>query len=285
MSLSEIIMGVNSQAVDVPLNHLMWLADYKTYGENSYVFQNKDILHELYKSPVAANDLKICNEAFEYIGNNCENIIGLWLANVYSLKSVSGLRDCSSIADIISTQSAFDAVVASVFKDTFFDFNKTALSFATTAGLKAASGNNDVMTLLESSDIFKQTVLTNPDIQTLDADIAYGTSASISVNNAFIISMTQGVAIYMYSDPSTFTYVKESFGGAASYILHGKTTRDTVIASFEDKSNIRGASTTVVDKFVKTASVVQPSGSVSSSVINSSSGKNTIKYIQLDNIV
>lgn len=285
MSLSEIIMGVNSQAVDVPLNHLMWLADYKTYGENSYVFQNKDILHELYKSPVAANDLKVCNEAFEYIGNNCEEIIGPWLANVYSLKDISGLRDCDSIVNIISTQSAFDAVVASVFKDVFFAFNKTAESFATTAGLKAASGNNDVMTLLESSVIFKQAVSTNSDIQTLDAGIVYGSGTSISVNNAYIVSMTQGVAIYTYSDPSTFTYVKTSFGGTASYILHGKTTRDTAIASFEDKSSIRYASTAVVNKFVKAASVAQPSGSVSSSVINSSSGKNIIEYIQLDNVV
>lgn len=54
----------------VPLNHLIWLNDYKTYGEDSYVFQNKDILHELYSDPVLLMDCNITYESLDYIFAN-----------------------------------------------------------------------------------------------------------------------------------------------------------------------------------------------------------------------
>lgn len=258
MSLSEIIMGVNSQAVNVPLNHLMWLAYYKTYGENSYVFQNKDILHELYKSPVAANDLKICNEAFEYIGNNCENIIGPWLANVYSLKNISGLRDCTSIGDVIANQNTFDAVVASVFKDVFFALNKTVEVFATTAGLKVASGNNEIMTILEKSNYFIEKVSENPDIVVLTKSAAYG-STDISIDNAFLIANQIGIA-YNSSNASS-KLVSQS-----RTILHGNT--DPI-------------SGTIKNKFVKTSTL----RACTNSNFRGNEISNEFKYIQLDNVV
>lgn len=81
---------LNSQIADVPLNHLIWLNDYKTFGENSYVFQNKDMLHELYRSPIAANDLSIYNEAFAYNQSimSKDDFIK-WYRNGYNSKYIS----------------------------------------------------------------------------------------------------------------------------------------------------------------------------------------------------
>lgn len=66
MSFSDTLIGVNSAALNTPLNHIIWLNDYKTYGENSYVFKDKRILKELYASPIAANDNAIYDDAYSY---------------------------------------------------------------------------------------------------------------------------------------------------------------------------------------------------------------------------
>lgn len=80
MSWGE-VEKINSWAKKgVPLNHLIWLQDYKTYGESSYVFRHKDILHELYNSfKISMNDTKLKLETFEYImgvNNNVGPAIG-----------------------------------------------------------------------------------------------------------------------------------------------------------------------------------------------------------------
>lgn len=74
---------LNSQIADVPLNHLIWLNDYKTFGEDSYVFQDKDILHELYNSlQLSMNDKQIRAEAFDYIVS-VNKRVGLALGAIY----------------------------------------------------------------------------------------------------------------------------------------------------------------------------------------------------------
>ncbi|MGN0337911.1 MAG: hypothetical protein ACI4EE_10500 [Lachnospiraceae bacterium] len=64
---------LNSQIADVPLNHLIWLQDYKTYGEDSYVFQNKDILRELLSNYILSmNDPIILTDALNFALSNNE---------------------------------------------------------------------------------------------------------------------------------------------------------------------------------------------------------------------
>ena len=70
MSWSEIKKAVNSN-LNVPLNHLIWLNDYKTFGKKSYVFNDKKILHELYKNwDLCINDEDIRLEAYEFARSN-----------------------------------------------------------------------------------------------------------------------------------------------------------------------------------------------------------------------
>lgn len=58
---------LNSQIADVPLNHLIWLNDYKTYGEDSYVFNDKDIWNELLQSYLLiANDVS-CTSFYDLV--------------------------------------------------------------------------------------------------------------------------------------------------------------------------------------------------------------------------
>lgn len=104
MSWDEVKKAVNSD-LGVPLNHLIWLNDYKTYGENSYVFQDKDVLHELYKSSISSKDNGIFQEALSYfIG--IDSYLGMFIKNMFSdhkndkrLSSIDTMYELVSIYD------------------------------------------------------------------------------------------------------------------------------------------------------------------------------------------
>lgn len=83
--VSGSVGGVNSSS-DVPLNHLIWLNDYKTYGQDSYVFNNKDILYELYRSPIAPFDMDIRVEAFNFANEN--NELSSFLSRLHGLEDL-----------------------------------------------------------------------------------------------------------------------------------------------------------------------------------------------------
>ena len=100
MSISDTLIGINSAALDTPLNHMIWLNDYKTYGENSYVFQNKDILHELLLSSVAVNDKATSREAFEYAKS--QNQFGNYIQNMYGIDRSLNWSNVKTVDDIIS---------------------------------------------------------------------------------------------------------------------------------------------------------------------------------------
>lgn len=89
--MSDMALGkkLNSQIANVPLNHLIWLQDYKTYGEDSYVFRDKRILKELYASPIAANDVQIYKEAKNYNSSYMSDAdLIRWGKNTYALKDL-----------------------------------------------------------------------------------------------------------------------------------------------------------------------------------------------------
>lgn len=70
--------------ISSPLNQNLWLLDYKIFGEESYVFNDKNKLHALYQNYIlCANDKMIGAEAFDY---NALNSTGVnFLAYTYGL--------------------------------------------------------------------------------------------------------------------------------------------------------------------------------------------------------
>ena len=117
MSISETLMGINSAALDTPLNHLIWLNDYKTYGENSYVFRDKDILHELYKSVrISANDNTIYIEAFNAIIDNNYPIVGVYFGAINDIKQSDAdinWNSLTTMSAIASSETAMSAIASS----------------------------------------------------------------------------------------------------------------------------------------------------------------------------
>ena len=112
MSWPEIKKAVNSD-ISTPLNHLIWLNDYKIFGDSSFVFLNKDALHELYTNyKLCMNDSAINAEAFEYVLSvNTE--VGTALANVYGIEATDTLKSLSTMNAVASSTVAMNAVANS----------------------------------------------------------------------------------------------------------------------------------------------------------------------------
>lgn len=63
------------------------LMHYKNYGSASYVYENKDMLYNLYKdTSISLNDATIKQESFNYLLNNSSNF-GELLSNIYGVSS------------------------------------------------------------------------------------------------------------------------------------------------------------------------------------------------------
>lgn len=120
MSWVEIRKAVNSD-LNVPLNHLIWLNDYKTYGEKSYVFQNKDILHELYKDfQLTANDVSVNKTVLEFLIKEDNPDIGLFFGSMYNSSVDVDWSLMHSMYDIMCNVKFAEALTKNPLSETFF---------------------------------------------------------------------------------------------------------------------------------------------------------------------
>lgn len=105
---------LNSRIADIPLNHLIWLQDYKTYGEESYVFKDKDILHELYTSPIAVNDLALYEEAWKWLAENMNGQLKPIFRSFIPFKGHENLAP-DRIEDILTSTIGMEGIIESIF--------------------------------------------------------------------------------------------------------------------------------------------------------------------------
>ena len=264
MNISDILVGVNSSALNVPLNHTNWLLDYKINGAKSYVYKDKDILHELYRSAISANDEDIQTEAFNCVVSEYESYLGMWLSKNYGLRDLKNLPNYKTIPDIISDSDVVNRLSVSDFSDVFFGLPNVTLSFITTDGLKAASTNNNIMTLLESNDLFNSNITSNQDIQTISS------SDSLTLENVYVLSVS-AEAVYSRYNGSFFYHIAN-----VDINQHGTTENTSVIQGHDGYGEYIPSTTVSVKKFVKKLILTKP---------RDMNTTNSITYIQLDNVV
>ena len=102
----------------IPINHIIWLNDYKFYGEESYVYQDKNVLHELYKDgALCIHDKSILEEASNWCIDN--GYAGAFLAAAYDMDTtaVAVLRPLTAMNAIAASSTAMNAI-AKQYKNT-----------------------------------------------------------------------------------------------------------------------------------------------------------------------
>ena len=118
MQIEAIPMLLNSDFMNVPLDVKMHLADYKMYGEDSYVFQQKELLHGLYECTyLSMNDRRINGETLEYFLKNNKHI-GEALIAIFDLDRKDVVKTLRTMTAIANSPTAMTAVANSKLSKT-----------------------------------------------------------------------------------------------------------------------------------------------------------------------
>ena len=158
MSWAE-VSTINGDFLNAPLDVKMHLEDYKMYGEDSYVFQQKELLHGLYECTyISMNDRELMLEAFVYLIENNKHI-GEAFSNIYEIGNkltLKGLRTMQAVAAsstamqaVLASSTAMQAVLASSTAMQAVAASSTAIAgicksnYSTTKAVIKAINNND----------------------------------------------------------------------------------------------------------------------------------------------
>ena len=99
------VKKINSD-MKVPLDVYQYLNDYRLWGEDSYVYQDKSKLHKLYETTVVSmNDLELSGEALEYL-TTANKHIGKALGSVYGIERKDTLSNLSAMSAVLNSSTA-----------------------------------------------------------------------------------------------------------------------------------------------------------------------------------
>ena len=90
--------------------HISWLTHYESMGKSSFVYNDKDILHELFSDyRMVMNDTNVNKEAFDYIISTGSNV-GEALSNIYGIGEVDLLKSLNTLDEVLSSETAMSAI-------------------------------------------------------------------------------------------------------------------------------------------------------------------------------
>ena len=113
MQVEAIPMLINSDFLNAPLDMKMHLSDYKMYGEDSYVFQQKELLHGLYECAyLSMNDRRINGEALDYLLKNNKHA-GEMFTQIVDLERKDIFKTFRTMQAVASSSTAMQAVASS----------------------------------------------------------------------------------------------------------------------------------------------------------------------------
>ena len=164
MQVEVIPMLINGDFLNAPLDLKMHLADYKMYGENSCVFQQKELLHGLYECTyLSMNDKELSAEALEYLLKNNKNI-GEALSNVYGIERKDILSTLSTMQAVAASSTAMQAVASSSTAMQAILASSTAMQaiLASSTAMQAVAASSTAMQAVASSSTAMTFLSTSP---------------------------------------------------------------------------------------------------------------------------
>ena len=89
--------------------HAIWLTDYKTFGTDSYVYNNKDVLYELYRDyTISLHDNGIRDESLTFAINNDE--VGDAFKSIYGIDE-SLFTNIHTVSDLVNDEKCMSAIM------------------------------------------------------------------------------------------------------------------------------------------------------------------------------
>ena len=137
------------------------LFDYKMYGEASYVFQRKDLLHALYEyTELSMNDLEINGEALEYLARGNKNI-GKGLASIFDIAQKEMLEKLNTIQEVSNNPTVMNVIATSSIAMQAVINSNTAMQIVvnSSTAMQAVAGSSIAMQAVINSNTAIQTVV------------------------------------------------------------------------------------------------------------------------------
>ena len=187
MSWAE-VSKVNGDFLNAPLDVKMHLADYKMYGEDSYVYQQKELLHGLYECTyLSMNDKELSAEALDYLLKNNKNI-GEALSNVYGIERKDILSTLSTMQAVAASSAAMSAVLNSSAAMSAVAASSTAMSAvaASSTAMTAVVASSAAMSAVAASSTAMSAVAASSTAMT--AVVASSTAMSAVLNSSAAMS-------------------------------------------------------------------------------------------------
>lgn len=185
------------------------LFDYKMYGEASYVFQIKDLLHALYEyTELSMNDLEINGEALEYLARGNKNI-GKGLASIFDIAQKEMLEKLNTIQEVSNNPTVMNAIATS-------SIAMQAIAASSTA-MQAIAASSTAMTAIVASSMAMTTLAASSTAMTAVA--ASSTAMSAILNNSTVMTTIATICKSKYNTIKDFiktinsndSYIKKFF--------------------------------------------------------------------------
>ena len=254
MQIEAIPMLINGDFLNAPLDVKMHLADYKMYGEDSYVFQQKELLHGLYECTyLSMNDRRINREAFEYLTANNKHI-GKALSNVYDIEQKEELSTLTTMREVAASSTAMQAVLASSTAMQAVLASSTAMQavLASSIAMQAVAASPTAMqAVLASSTVMQAVIASSTAMQAVAASsiAMQAVAASSTAMQAVIASST---AMRAVAASSTATQAVAASSTAMQAVLTSSTAIEEILSSSnhnEEMFTIMGKSKAVLNTF------------------------------------
>ena len=169
MQVEVIPMLINSDFLNAPLDMKMHLSDYKMYGEDSYVFQQKELLHGLYECTyLSMNDRELAVEAFVYLLENNKHI-GEVFSNINEIGNKDILKGLRTMQAVAASSTAMQAVAASSTAMQAVAASSTAMQAvaASSTAMQAVLASSTAMQAVAASSTAMSAILNSPNCMLL----------------------------------------------------------------------------------------------------------------------
>ena len=225
MQVEVIPMLINSDFMNVPLDKLLHLTDYKMYGEDSYVFQQKELLYELYECTyLSMNDKELSAEALDYLLKNNKNI-GEALSNVYSIERKDLLKSLRTMQAVTSSSTAMQAVLSSSTAMQAVVSSSTAMQavVSSSTAIQAVVSSSTAMQAVASSSTAMQAVVSSSTAMQAVASSSTAMQAVVSSSTAMqAVFSNEEMMTCILNSTNCMLLKNTGLPGANGYQCYGK---------------------------------------------------------------
>lgn len=217
----QVIQIADKPTLDV-VKHSIWLNDYKTYGADSFVYNNTDFLYELYSDyELTLHDKNIRDETIRFAINN--NEVGKAFGSIYGVDS-NALEGIYTTSDLANSEVAMEAITQNLVCMRTMPLilaNTSLLREVTNSeiAMKYITGEHEAMYWLLQDTTFVNLVKSSTVAVEAIANSATAMKAIIEneTNGTTLITALAEISSFMYSACSNNAVMNALYDYATSY--------------------------------------------------------------------